>query len=49
MYQAFLGNDHQIDLDEQAQLLELQEELGLSNEQVARIEAEFNVLNNSQN
>lgn len=49
MYQAFLGNDNQIDLDEQAQLLELQEELGLSNEQVAKIEAESNVLNNRQN
>ncbi|MHC5726063.1 MAG: hypothetical protein ACYTXY_18400, partial [Nostoc sp.] len=49
MYQAFLGNDNQIDLEEQAQLLDLQEELGLSNEQVTRIEAESNVLNNRQN
>jgi hypothetical protein len=49
MYQAFLGNDNQIDLDEQAQLLDLQEELGLSNEQVTKIEAESNVLNNRQN
>lgn len=53
MYQAFLGNDHEIDLDEQAHLLDLQEELGLSNEEVAKIEAsikaESNVLNNRQN
>ncbi|MEH2324503.1 MAG: hypothetical protein V7K32_13185 [Nostoc sp.] len=53
MYQAFLENDHQIDLEEQAHLLDLQEELGLSNEQIAKIEAgikaESNVLNNRQN
>ena len=34
MYQAFLGNDGEIDLEEQVQLLELQEELGLTNEQI---------------
>lgn len=39
MYRAFIENDGEIDLDEQAQLLELQEELGLSSEQVATIEA----------
>ncbi|MEH1788994.1 MAG: tubulin-like doman-containing protein [Nostoc sp.] len=53
MYQAFLENDNEIDLEEQAHLLDLQEELGLSNEQVAKIEAsiksESNVLNNHQN
>lgn len=38
MYRAFLDNDGEIDLEEQAQLLELQEQLGLSNEQVATIE-----------
>lgn len=39
MYQAFLTNDGEIDLEEHAQLLELQEELGLSNEQVTTLEA----------
>jgi hypothetical protein len=39
MYRAFIEGDHNIDLEEQAQLIELQEELGLSNEQVATIEA----------
>jgi len=39
MYRAFIENDGQIDFDEQSQLLELQEELGLSNEQVETIEA----------
>jgi len=39
MYRAFIENDGEIDLDEQAQLFELQEELGLSSEQVATIEA----------
>ncbi len=38
MYSAFLENDGEIDLEEQSQLLELQEELGLTNEQVNRIE-----------
>lgn len=38
MFRAFLDNDGEIDLAEQAQLLELQEELGLNNEQVATIE-----------
>ena len=38
MYRAFLENDGEIDPEEQAQLLELQEELGLTNEQVTRIE-----------
>jgi hypothetical protein len=39
MYRAFLENDGEIDLDEQSQLLNLQDELGLTNEQVATIEA----------
>jgi hypothetical protein len=39
MYRAFLENDGEIDLEEQAQLLDLQEELDLTNEQVSRIEA----------
>jgi hypothetical protein len=39
MYRAFLENDKEIDLEEQAQLIELQEELGLSNEQISTIEA----------
>jgi hypothetical protein len=39
MYRAFIEGDQNIDLEEQAQLIELQEELGLSNEQVATIEA----------
>ncbi len=38
MYLAFLENDGEIDPEEQVQLLELQEELGLTNEQVARVE-----------
>lgn len=38
MYRAFFSNDGAIDFDEQAQLLELQEELGLTNEQVATLE-----------
>jgi hypothetical protein len=38
MFRAFLDNDGEIDLEEQTQLLELQEELGLTNEQVAIIE-----------
>jgi len=38
MYEAFLSNDGAIDLEEQAQLIELQEELGLSNEQVTTLE-----------
>ncbi len=41
MYRAFLENDGEIDVEEQAQLLELQEELGLTNEQVNRIEVEI--------
>ena len=41
MYQAFLGNDGQIDGEEMAQLLELQEELGLTQEQVDQIEIEI--------
>jgi len=39
MYRAFWENDLDIDLEEQTQLIELQEELGLSNQQVAEIEA----------
>jgi hypothetical protein len=39
MYRAFLEGDREVDLEEQAKLLELQEELGLSNQQVATIEA----------
>ena len=38
MFRAFLDNDGEIDLEEQAQLLDLQEELGLTNEEVAIIE-----------
>lgn len=38
MYKAFLENDGEVDFEEQAQLLELQEELGLTNEQVKTIE-----------
>ncbi|MGL5943366.1 MAG: hypothetical protein ACRC2S_23975 [Waterburya sp.] len=41
MYQAFLDNDGQIDGEEMSQLLELQEELGLTQEQVDRIELEI--------
>ena len=40
MYRAFLENDGEIDFDEQVQLSELQEELGLSLDQVNEIEAE---------
>ncbi|MEN9274927.1 MAG: tubulin-like doman-containing protein [Gloeomargarita sp. GMQP_bins_5] len=39
MFRAFLDNDGEIGLDERAQLLELQEELGLTDAQVAIIEA----------
>ncbi len=39
MYRAFLENDNEIDFEEQSQLLELQEELNLSNKQVSAIEA----------
>lgn len=39
MFRAFLENDGEIGLEERAQLLELQEELGLTDEQVATIEA----------
>lgn len=39
MCRAFLESDREITLEEQAQLLELQEELGLTNQQVATIEA----------
>jgi hypothetical protein len=38
MFKAFLENDREIDLEEQAHLLELQEQLGLTNEQVTQIE-----------
>ncbi len=38
MFQAFIGNDGDIDLEEQAQLMELQEELKLTNEQITTIE-----------
>jgi Tubulin like len=38
MFQAFIGNDGEIDLEEQAQLMELQEELKLTNAQVTTIE-----------
>jgi len=39
MYRAFLENDGEIGVQAQAQLLELQEELGLTNEQIKIIEA----------
>jgi hypothetical protein len=39
MYRAFLENDSQIDAEEQGQLLDLQEELKITNEQVEVIEA----------
>jgi len=39
MYRAFLENDGEIDFEEQSQLLELQEELGLTDKQVATMEA----------
>lgn len=38
MYRAFLENDSEIDFEEQSHLIELQEELGLTNEQVSTIE-----------
>lgn len=38
MYRAFLENDGDIDLEERSQLLELQEELGLTNKQISTIE-----------
>ena len=38
MFQAFIGNDGEIDLEEQAQLMELQEELKLTDEQIVTIE-----------
>lgn len=41
MFQAFLDNDGEIDLEEQAQLMELQEELRLTEEQI--ITSETNV------
>lgn len=41
MYRAFLGNDGDIDLEEQAQLLELQDDLNLSNEQIAALETQI--------
>jgi len=41
MYKAFWQKGGEIDLDKQAQLLELQDELKLTNEQVAKIEAEI--------
>jgi len=39
MYRAFLENNGEIDFEQQSQLLELQEELGLTNKQVATMEA----------
>jgi hypothetical protein len=38
MYRAFIENDGEIDLEEQTQLMDLQEELGLSTEQVNLLE-----------
>jgi uncharacterized membrane protein YebE (DUF533 family) len=38
MYRAFVENDGEVDLEEQAQLIELQEELGLTTEQANIIE-----------
>lgn len=38
MYRAFVENDGEIDFEEQSQLIELQEELELTNEQVSTIE-----------
>ena len=38
MFQAFIGNDGEIDLEEQAQLMELQTELHLTNAQITTIE-----------
>jgi ElaB/YqjD/DUF883 family membrane-anchored ribosome-binding protein len=39
MYRAFLENNGEIDFEQQSQLLALQEELGLTNKQVATMEA----------
>lgn len=39
MYRAFLESNTEIDFEQQTQLLELQEELGLTNKQVATMEA----------
>jgi len=39
MYRAFLENNGEIDFEQQSQLLEIQEELGLNNRQVATMEA----------
>ena len=38
MYRAFLENNGEIDFEQQSQLLELQEELGLTNKQVSTME-----------
>jgi uncharacterized membrane protein YebE (DUF533 family) len=38
MFRAFVENDGNIDLEEQGQLIELQEELGLTTEQANIIE-----------
>jgi len=38
MFRAFIENDGEIDLEEQAQLMELQEELGLSTDQTTLLE-----------
>jgi len=38
MYRAFIENDGEIDLEEQSQLMELQEELKLTDEQISAIE-----------
>jgi len=40
MFQAFLDNDGEIDLEEQAQLMELQEELRLTEEQITTSETD---------
>ena len=39
MYRAFLENNGEIDFEQQSQLLELQEDLGLTNKQVSTMEA----------
>jgi hypothetical protein len=39
MYRAFLDNDGEIGVQQQAELLDLQEELGLTNEQVTAVES----------
>lgn len=41
MYRVFLENDGEIDLEEQAQLLELQDELNLNNDQILAIETQI--------